>query len=138
MKKAFTLIELLVVLSIIAILAGLIYSAAGSAWTYEGDGTPNSKGNKFTKQPAFSAQVVRKYDTQESYSSNRAVHTVLHVDVKRQGSDFVESLITDSYTVFANLSEDKWYTFHVVGVRNEYWELFPKIESADKIPDQNR
>lgn len=121
MKKGFTVIELLVVLAIIAVLAALLYPVFG-----------RSK----VPQPVFPAQVIRKYDVQ--HSLNRQTYTVLHVDVKRKGSSTIEPLTTESYEVFANLLENKWYDFHTTGVRDTKWDHFPMIVSVDEITDPNQ
>lgn len=116
-KKAFTLIELIIVLAIIAILFM-------SVWV----NLPPK-----TQQPVFAGQVIRKYDIQQSNNYNHHLITVLHIDVKRRDSNVIEPMTTESYDVFANLIENNWYNFNVVGVRDEKWNHFPIIVSVEEI-----
>ena len=62
----------------------------------------------------------------------------MHVDIKKKDSSTIEPLTTESYEVFANLVEGKWYNFHVTGLRDTTWDHFPMIVSVDEINDPNQ
>jgi len=79
-RKGFTLVELLVVIAIIGILAALTIGGA------------NSAGCRASSSPStFDAEVIRKYEVNQQIGENTG--TVCRVDVKRQNSNFVETLI---------------------------------------------
>lgn len=85
--------------------------------------------------------MIRKYERNESDGDGGST-TIYRVEVRREGSDFVETLNNvddvfqgklNSATVYANLLEGEWYQFKVRGIRNETWSMFPNIEQVSKV-----
>lgn len=129
MKKGLTLVEVLVIIAILGILFCLILGGTQSFW--------NNK-----KQETFVAEVIRKYEVVTRNSD--VVRTVYRVDVKRPGTDFIETLINEddmfqgknnSATIHANLLEHHHYEFKTRGVRSEAWSMFPNIEHIKEIKE---
>jgi len=95
----------------------------------------NTQQRYYNHKESFDAQVIRKYE----FVNNG--QTTYRVDIRRDGSDRVQTIQNtddprlkkwDSATIHANLTEGEWYTFDVVGVRDEAYSLFPNIMSARK------
>lgn len=120
-NKRFTLVELLIVLSIILTIFSIGYGALG--------------GRIFNRQrETFTAKVVRKYEYNRGERGS-----VYRIDLQRPGSKFVETVENhderlqgkwNSATVQANLTEGQWYQLDTVGVRNEYFSMFPNLVNA--------
>lgn len=127
-NKGLTLVELLVIIAILGILFCLVLGGTQSVWN--------------NTEETFIAEVVRKYEVVTRNSD--VVRTVYRVDVKRPGTDFIETLINEdnmfqgknnSATIHANLLEHHQYEFKTRGKRSEAWSMFPNIEHIKEIKE---
>lgn len=135
-RKGLTLFELMVTIFILGVFALLVVCiCGGGCYTVVSNMSGNGgQGGVFTEQPPFVGTVVRKYEIVQNDQ------TYFRVDVKKEGSDFVDTLQNvddpfhrkyNSATIHANLQEGKQYTFYTRGIRDEVWSRFPNIENVE-------